>query len=108
MDAEQKAKSSTAKKLRELRVGNGLSQADVARELGVSQQTYSKYENLDKVVPIDSETIKKICALYGVSADYLLDIESHTDNLDAKKTSALIDDNVYLIVSKVLSKLVKP
>lgn len=108
MDAEQKVKSGTAKKLRELRVGNGLSQADVARELGVSQQTYSKYENLDKVVPIDSETIKKICALYGISADYLLDIDSGADKLEPKKTSVSVEDNVDLIVSKVLSKLGKP
>ena len=107
MDAEQKNKSSTARKLRELRVGNGMSQTDVAKELGISQQTYSKYENLDKAAPIDSDTIKKICALYGVSADYLLDINTGTEGVAPKKMSSIVSDDVDMIVRRVLSKLGK-
>ena len=62
-----------AKKLRTLRAEADKSQLEVANELGISQQTYSKYEKNDS--NIDSSTIRKLCNLYGVSSDYLLGIE---------------------------------
>ena len=104
MSEENKTKSSVAMKLRMLRVKNNLSQTEVAKELGITQQTYSKYENLEKSASIDSEVIKKLCALYGISADYLLGIE-RDETLEPKTTSALLGDDMDLIVKQVLSKL---
>lgn len=73
---------SLAAKLRSLRAKYNYTQAQVAQSLGISQQTYSNYEN--KNAAVDSKTLKAICTLYGVSADYLLGIsqsESGADDL---------------------------
>ena len=98
-------KDSLAMKLKILRTQYDLTQAQVAQRLGISQQTYSKYENKDDTV-IDSETITKICALYGISADYLLGIDSSRSDVQPKKTAATLeDDDIDIIVQQVLTKL---
>ncbi len=86
---EENVKSGIAVKLRALRAKNGMTQSDVASALGISQQTYSKYEKQD--VNIDSATIVKICEYYGISSDYLLGIKDNSD--------------IDIIVNKVLSKI---
>ena len=96
-------KNSLAMKLKILRAEYDLTQAEVAKRLGISQQTYSKYESKDTV--IDSETITKICALYGVSADYLLGIDNVQNAAPPRKTAALLDDDIDIIVQQVLTKL---
>ena len=102
MDSLEK-KNSLAMKLKILRAEYDLTQAQVAKKLGISQQTYSKYESKDAV--IDSEVITKICALYGVSADYLLGIDGARDTQQPRTTSALLDDDIDVIVRQVLTKL---
>lgn len=102
MDSMEK-KNTLAMKLKILRAEYDLTQAQVAQKLGISQQTYSKYESKDTV--IDSETITKICALYGVSADYLLGIERSSEEVNVRKTSALMEDDIDVIVQQVLTKL---
>ena len=102
MDSLEK-KNSLAMKLKILRTEYDLTQAEVAKRLGISQQTYSKYESKDAV--IDSEIITKICALYGVSADYLLGIDGMREEMAPRKTSALLDDDIDIIVQQVLTKL---
>ena len=71
-------------KLKMLRVQKNMTQKDVATHLGISQQMYSKYETSD--VPIESKTLKKLCELYGVSADYLLGIDS-SSSVKVKQTA---------------------
>ena len=56
--------------LRDLRIKRGLSQADVARELGISRQSYNFYEN-GKRDP-DTAMVKVLAEFFGVSTDYLL------------------------------------
>lgn len=56
--------------LRDLRIKRGLSQADVARELGISRQSYNFYEN-GKRDP-DTAMVKALAEFFGVSTDYLL------------------------------------
>ena len=74
MNRKTTSKNDTATRLRMLRAEYKLTQAEVANKLGITQQTYSKYEN--QSINLDSEAIIKICSLYGVSSDYLLGIES--------------------------------
>ena len=58
-------------KLKELREKRGLSQAEVALEIGVSRQMYNKYERGDTEPSLSS--IKALCKLYAVSYEELLD-----------------------------------
>ena len=69
---KQKNCSGIATRLKLLRVEAGLTQAEIATKLGISQQMYSKLENTD--TPLDSARITRLCGLYGVSADYILGI----------------------------------
>lgn len=57
-------------RLKKLRDGKGLKQADVAEVLGVSRTTYTQYET-EKSEP-DLATVVKLAAFFGTSVDYLL------------------------------------
>ena len=61
------------KKIRDLREDNDLTQAQVAKLLGTSQTMYSRYERGANELPIHH--LVKLCEIYDVSADYILDIE---------------------------------
>ena len=56
-------------KLKELRLANGLSQTEIAFELGISQKAYSKIEN--GYVKLTHEKIKKLSEFYKVTPDFL-------------------------------------
>ena len=58
------------KRLRELREDKDLNQTQVARELGMSQTGYSKYETGENDVP--TAVLIKLARFYGVSVDYIL------------------------------------
>lgn len=58
------------KNLKRLRTEAKLSQAKLAAEIGVSQQSINKYEN-HKIEP-DISTLKKIAVYFGVTVDYLI------------------------------------
>ncbi len=58
--------------IKNLREDNDLKQKDVAIILNTTQSYYSKYER--GVHPIPIEHIQKLCILYNVSADYILDL----------------------------------
>lgn len=57
-------------KIRILRTQRGLSQEQLALELGVSRQAISRWE-LGEVVP-DTANVLRLSQLFGVSTDYLL------------------------------------
>lgn len=56
--------------LRELRDDYDQKQKTVAANLGISQQTYSNYENGRREIPV--WVVIALTKYYGVSADYLL------------------------------------
>lgn len=60
-------------RIRELREDHDLTQAEVAKILGTTQQVYSRYENGTNEMPI--RHIISICRFYKVSADYLLGLD---------------------------------
>ncbi len=57
-------------RLRALREDRDLTQADIARILGTTQQYYGQYELGKRPLRIDH--LKTLCLYYGVSADYIL------------------------------------
>ena len=60
-------------RLAELREDHDLSQAEMAKILGVSQATYSRYETGRLDIP--SQTLIALARHYGVSVDYLLGLD---------------------------------
>ena len=59
-----------ARRMRELRQDNDLSQKKIADMLGVAQTTYSQYELNKRPMPI--EYLIALCKYYHVSSDYML------------------------------------
>lgn len=59
-----------SKRLKELRKENNLSQADVAKVLNVSRETYNRYENMNRVM--SPEDISILADFYKISTDYIL------------------------------------
>lgn len=67
-------------RFKELRQMLGLSQREIAKELGMKQPTWAKLESGGVPDPRAS-TIAHICKTYNVSADWLLGFETDTDDL---------------------------
>lgn len=61
-------------RLRELRKSKKMTQAQAAKRLNLSKTTISGYENNVKTPSL--EVLTKLAVLYGVSADYILGLES--------------------------------
>ena len=57
-------------RIRELRKSHSLSQVELARELHVSKQTISNWENNN--IPPSVDTLVRIAKFFQVSTDYLL------------------------------------
>lgn len=55
-----------------------LTQAEVAAQIGITQNAYSYWEN--GKVKIDNESLVKLSNLYGVSTDYLMGISEKTES----------------------------
>lgn len=62
--------STIGQKLKNLRVAEGITQKNLAKELNIKQDDISRYEN-DKQT-LNLELLKLYCKRYNVSADYLL------------------------------------
>lgn len=57
-------------RLKDARKAKGMTQAEISKEIGISQNGYSNWETGKN--KIDSESLNKLAELYGVSTDYLL------------------------------------
>ncbi|MGB9780652.1 helix-turn-helix domain-containing protein [Caldanaerobacter sp.] len=76
-------------RIKDLRAEKGISQNELAKALGLTQQAISAYEN--GLREPDLETLQKIADFFNVSIDYLLgrsDIRNPTDEI----TEAVEDD----------------
>ena len=67
--------------LKEARLKSGISQKDLAENIGVAKSTYSLYESGKREPNVD--TIKKIASSLNVSADTLLSIDNEPTTLAA-------------------------
>ena len=59
-------------KLKELRSSHGLTQVQLARELGISKQCVSNWEN-DNILP-SIDMLIRIAKYFYISCDYLLEL----------------------------------
>ena len=58
------------KRIRDLREDKDLTQTDMAKYLNISQRAYSRYENGERSIPI--ETLSLLADFHGTSIDYLV------------------------------------
>lgn len=65
-----------------LRKNLNLSQADVAKQLGITQQAYANYER--GVREADYNTLNKLAVIFNVSTDYLLGRDVFPTSADEK------------------------
>ncbi len=63
------------RRLRESIAASGIQQKEIARSIGVSAQTVSKYMKQDIFPALD--TFAKLCALLDVKSDYILGIAEY-------------------------------
>nr|DAE65709.1 MAG TPA: Repressor protein CI [Caudoviricetes sp.] len=76
--------------LKNARIRKGMSQKDVAEEIGVAKSTYSLYESGNREPNV--QTIKKIADVLSVSADDLLGLNEEPQTLAAHFTGAEYTD----------------
>lgn len=67
--------------LKEVRIDRGMSQKEVADQIGVAKSTYSLYESGGREPNV--QTIKKIADVLGVSADRLLGLGAQPSTIAA-------------------------
>lgn len=69
----KKMKEQVGKRLKECRLACKMTQRQVAQRLGVAQPVYQRYEA--GIYECSYEQIASLCALFDISADYLLGIK---------------------------------
>lgn len=101
-----------SEKLLSLRKSSGMSQEDLAYELGVSRQAVSKWESGQSQPELDKLLL--LSRLYGVSTDYLLkeEIDEQTEALHspgrAARRVSMEQARDYLGLTKAASRLTAP
>lgn len=78
-------------KLKELRTQNGLTQKQLADQLGVTKSVVSFYERQERTPSPD--ILRKLAAVFHVSSDFLLGI----DTVKRLDISNLYDDDIQLV-----------
>lgn len=85
-------------RLRQLRIERNLTQAEIAKAMGVSAATIGNYEQGTRE-PRNNEMWKKLADYFGVSIDYLMDKE------DVSKVSEeLLHENMLLRMENISLK----
>lgn len=87
-------------KLKELRMQNGLTQQQLATQLGVTKSVVSFYERQERTPSPD--ILRKLAAVFHVSSDFLLGIDT-VKRLDISG----LDDNDIQLVSMLVDSLRK-
>ena len=63
------------RRIRDLREDKDLTQTQLAKEINVSQRTYSYYENGERTIP--PEVLIALAKFYSVSVDYILELSDN-------------------------------
>lgn len=102
-------------KLKQLREKRGLSQAEIAQEIGISRQMYNKYERGDTEPSLSA--IKSLCTLYDISYEEMLgdskikskvsydSLHASYDRAVASPAAAYGTENYYTQILQLLPKL---
>lgn len=84
----------TAERIKELRILNSMSQADLAEELKISQSAIAKIE-IGKNEPT-ANTLTKLANYFKVTTDYLLGREEEDGRIIVQETGLPSDENALL------------
>lgn len=89
-----------AKRLKELRLNNGLTQKELAKSIEVGRTTISEYES-GKIVP-KQEGLLRIANHFNVSVDYLTGVSDDpaTRKQNASDLDALLNTVHYLLLDE--------
>ena len=60
------------KRIKELRKEANYTQEEISKMIGTKQTIYSRYER--GATELNINIVKKLCSIYNVSADYLLEL----------------------------------
>ena len=88
-------------RLRELRLDKGLTQASIAKALGVTRQAISLYEQGRREMKL--ETLKKIADFFHVPTEYLLGITNDRVTLTVNDLNPAEED-AYKRITAMLSE----
>ena len=88
-------------RLKEIRQGKNLSQADIAKALGVTRQAISLYEKGDREPKL--ETWQKLADFFNVLVDYLLGISKDRSTLTIDDLNAE-EQEAYERITDMLSQ----
>lgn len=87
-------------RIRELRNSHKMSQVDLAKQLHVSKQTISNWENNN--VPPSIDTLIRIATFFDVSTDYLLEF-NHQRMINADGLSNTQIAHIQAIIQDILN-----
>ena len=73
-------------KIHDLRVQNGMTMEDLAREIGVQRSAVNKYEK-GLVINLKRSTIASLCRVFSVPSSYFLDDD---DQISAEEHQLLV------------------
>ncbi len=88
-----------ADKIMNLRKQQGMSQEELAHQLGISRQSVSKWESGASIPDLDK--ILKLSDLFGVSTDYLL--KDELEEISYSESSASLDESIGSEIVKSVS-----
>ena len=88
-----------ADKIMNLRKQQGMSQEELAHQLGISRQSVSKWESGASIPDLDK--ILKLSDLFGVSTDYLL--KDELEEVTFSESNSTSDDNIDSEIVKSVS-----
>ena len=90
------------KRLRSLRIHAEMTQEETAKKLGLTQATYSRYENGNNEP--DLETLRNISRLFDCSLDFLLECEDHDSSMRPIELLTLLRSGVFTVNGKFISR----
>lgn len=87
------------KKIKDIREDNDIYQKEISSALGISQQTYSMWENGTKIIPL--KHLNSLCNFYNISMDYALDFSNTNSNIIIKKINILNKKEIGSRIKKI-------
>lgn len=85
--------------IRNLRTARGISQVELASELGITKQCVSNWEN-DNILP-SVEMLVNIAGYFKVSTDYLLGLDNKK-TIDVSELTDIQTEHIKLIINDII------